>query len=125
MNPTSPQFNEGVRPIPGGSQPTTPSSARAPMFPDFYRVVTPPLPINASKGGAADSKYAKGEQMGGKGGMMETLKPIPRPEPGQGAKVIGTHSMKIGGPKGALGGGGMRGGPLNIGGSGGAFGKIK
>jgi hypothetical protein len=124
MNPTSPQFNEGVKVVPGGSAPERAPKAKSP-FPDFYRVVTPPLPINASKGGAADSKYAKGEQMGGKGGMMETLKPIGRPEPGQGAKILGTHSAKIGGPKGALGGSGMRGGPLNLGGSGGAFGKIK
>ncbi len=121
MNPSTPQFNEGVRVVPGGTAPA-PSAPKANPYPDYYRVVTPPLPINSARGGTETSKYAKGEQMGGKGGMMETLKPIPRPEPGQGAKVIGTHSMKIGGPKGALGGGGLRGGPL---GSGGAFGKIK
>jgi hypothetical protein len=121
MNPSTPQFNEGVKPIPGGSQPTTPSSARVP-YPDYYKVMTPPLPINSARGGTETSKYAQGERMAGKGEASERMKPVPRPEPGQGAKVIGTHSMKIGGPKGALGGGGLRGGPL---GGGGAFGKIK
>ena len=112
MNPTTPQFNEGVKVVPGGSKPTTtPSSTyRAPGLPDYYKVMTPPLPINAATGGTETSKYAQGERMAGKGEASERMKPVPRPEPGTGAKVPGTHSVKIGGPKGAFGGGGWRGG---------------
>jgi hypothetical protein len=135
MNPSTPQFNEGVKPIPGGSQPTTPSSARVP-YPDYYKVMTPPLPINASTGGAADSKYALGERGAGKGEASELMKPVPRPKANQGTTTFkpGTGPVTIGGekpsaipvtgpkaPKAPR----LRGGFGGILGGGGAFGKIK
>lgn len=121
MNPSTPQFNAGVKVVPGGSLPLTPKTPKIAPYPDYYQVIKPPLPINSAKGGTETSKYAQGERMAGKGEASERMKPVPRPEPGKGVNVPGTGT-KIGGPKGSFGGGGLRGGPL---GGGGAFGKIR
>ncbi len=128
MNPSQPQFGSnplpplkvgesrnGVTVKPGFSDPnwkapgatgtswTIPPSG--PFGPD--KMVQQPLPINSSKGGAGDSKYARGKGKTGAGSTID-IPPSGRPKAGQS------------GPK---GGGGMR-GPLSIGG-GGAFGKIR
>ena len=138
MNPTSPQFNEGVNVIPGGSKPTTSNWTTRSVMPDYYKMITPPLPINSSTGGAETSRYAKGEQMQGKGEASKLVPPVGRPKPNQGTPgtkigvTIGgekPNAIKVTGPtapKGPrLGGGGLR-GPLGNfgGGSGGPFGKM-
>jgi hypothetical protein len=125
MNPSTPQFNEGVRVVPQGTLPVTGKTPKIAPYPDYYQVIKPPLPINSAKGGTETSKYAQGEKMTGKGNASELMKPVPRPEPGKGAKVPGTNKT-IGGPKGSFGGrGGGWGGGGRLGGGGGLLGQIK
>ena len=109
MEPTTPQFRIG----PSGAFGPTHSTgwdARPTGAFGNDKMVRQPLPINSSKGGAGDSKYARGKGTTGAGSPID-IPPSGRPKAGQS------------GPKGSMGGGGMR-GPLNIGG-GGAFGKIR
>jgi hypothetical protein len=141
MNPSQPQFGSnplpplkvgesrnGVTVKPGFSDPnwkapTGGKSWETPLTPPHGdRITQRPLPINSSRGGTETSRYAEGR--GYSFGEPFTTPPSGRPKPGQGVKVTGTDGKPtvIGGPKGALGGGGLRGGPL---GGGGAFGKIK
>lgn len=102
MEPTTPQFRVG----PAGSFGPAHSTGwdprpSGPFGPD--KMVQQPLPVNSSKGGASDSKYARGKGTTGAGSPID-LPPSGRPKPGLG--------------------GGMR-GPISLGGGGGAFGKIK
>jgi hypothetical protein len=148
MNPSTPQFGSnplpplkvgesrnGVTVKPGFDSPgykapkatgtSWTTTQTGPFGPD--RMFQQPLPINSSKGGAGDSEYARGKGKTGAGSTID-LPPSGRPKPGQGIKVTGTDGKPtvIGGPKGALGGSGMR-GPINFGGGGGlmGLGKIK
>ncbi len=100
MEPKSPQFNSGVRSIPAGSQPKTPSTSFTSM-PDYYQVIKQPAKINAAKGGTEQSKYAYGERMTGKGQASELIKPEGRPKPNQGVTtfVQGKGPVTIGGEK--------------------------
>jgi hypothetical protein len=109
MNPNQSQFppanpdgfKDGVKVIPGGSQ--TPTQTNSQRFPwsssqkSEYRVVTPPAEINSSKGGAGTGQYVRGEQLGGRGGFMQDIPPVPRPKPNQG--TVGTGGVVIGGEK--------------------------
>ena len=89
----------GVRTGPSGSfgfpTPKSPGSHNTPLDP--YRVVTPPAPINSSKGGTDTGRYAMGEQLGGRGEAMQTLKPEGRPKPNQGTR--GTGGVIVGGER--------------------------
>jgi hypothetical protein len=100
MEPKSPQFNSGVRAIPAGSQPKTPSTAFTSM-PDYYQVIKEPAKINAAKGGTEQSKYAYGERMTGKGQASELIKPQGRPQPNQGTTSFspGKGPVTLGGEK--------------------------
>jgi hypothetical protein len=83
MEPTTRQFNEGVKVIPGGSQPLTPSTYKPPftMFPDLKEV--PPAKINSSTG-PDRGKYIMGSD---KYGPPNTVKPEVRPQPNQGTRT--------------------------------------
>jgi hypothetical protein len=103
MEPTTPQFRIGPS---GAFGPTSTNSSwdprpSGPFGPD--KMVQQPLPVNSSKGGASDSKYARGKGTTGAGSPID-LPPSGRPKPGMG---------------------GVMRGPISLGGGGGAFGKIK
>jgi hypothetical protein len=108
MNPNESQFKVG----PAGSFGMTHNSGWESRPTGAFgndKMVRQPLPINSSKGGAGDSQYARGKGTTGAGTPID-IPPSGRPKPGQSGPKLS---------------GGMRGGPLNLGGSGGAFGKIK
>lgn len=101
MEPQKSQF-PGVNIVPAGSRPLTPKSPSIAPFPDYYKTITPPAKINAATGGTENSKYARGEKMGGKGEASVGMKPEPRPKPNQGVTVPGTGGkppVTIGGEK--------------------------
>ena len=130
MEPQTPQFNQGVRVIPKGSQPLTPSLPQtAPKY-GYGDVISKPLPVNASTNpsGTISQKYGQGEIMD-KGYTKGIPVKVDRPKPNQGVTVPGTGGkppVTIGGEKGIkvhtpkVRGGGLRG----AGGVGGIFGKM-
>jgi hypothetical protein len=140
-------YSEGVKVIPGGSQPTTPSTYKPPF--DLWTAMgrtdqsKPPAKVNTSTG--SSEKYLRGSDKYG-----DSIKPESRPKPNQGTKVftpgVGTKtfggsqpgaipitgnptppknpgrvSTFLNGLKGNLGKGG---GGFGIGGGGGPFNKI-
>jgi hypothetical protein len=139
MNPSQPQFGSNPLPplkvgesrngvtikpgfdSPSWKAPTGGASWELPKNAQGERITQRPLPINASTGGAASSRYAQGTGIGF-GGENFTTPPIGRPDPNQGttvarpAKPAGPTAPKT--PR-------IRGGFGGILGGGGAFGKIK
>lgn len=78
-------YSEGVKVIPGGSQPLTPSTYKPPF--DIWTALgrtdqsKPPAKVNASTGGSSE-KYLRGSDKYG-----DSIKPDTRPKPNQGTRV--------------------------------------